>query len=100
MTNALNHDLPIDSMPIACVMWSPDLTVLSWNPAAEKTFGYQEPEMAGRKLHELPLVPQAMQYELAEVLNRVMRSGLTLERESEGNTKDGRNILCHWTNTR
>ena len=99
MTNALNHDLPIDSMPIACVMWSPDLTVLSWNPAAEKTFGYQEPEMAGRKLHELPLVPQAMQYELAEVLNRVMRSGLTLERESEGNTKDGRNILCHWTNT-
>jgi len=91
--------LPIDSLPIACVVWSPQLTVLSWNPASQRTFGYLSHEVIGRSLNELPLVPKAQRSGLADVLKRVMRNRLTLEREIEIMTRDGNSILCQWMNT-
>jgi signal transduction histidine kinase/CheY-like chemotaxis protein len=50
-------------------------------------------------VHDLPLVPKELRRELAGVLNRVLEKGLTIDRENENVTKDGRNILCQWTNT-
>jgi diguanylate cyclase (GGDEF)-like protein/PAS domain S-box-containing protein len=82
--------------PLAVIEWNPDLTVTSWNPAAEEMFGFRAEEAVGRAMFD-PL-NSAIGTEPSKVLENLhllqgVRSINTNRR------KDGTPITCEWTNT-
>ncbi|WP_372500303.1 PAS domain-containing sensor histidine kinase [Sphaerisporangium perillae] len=60
------------SSPNAVVALDRDLTVLMWNPAAERLFGWTSADMTGRRA---PLVPDELVAEHNAVLERVRTGG-------------------------
>ena len=71
------------------VIISKDLngTVLSWNAAAERLFGFTAPEMIGQSIRRI--IPQDRQAEEDHVLSRI-RAGLGVDHfETQRQTKDG-----------
>jgi PAS domain S-box-containing protein len=90
--------LQFSRMPIACIVWGKDYRVQSWNPAAEKIFGYAEKEAMGRAANEL-IIPDNVRANTDAVWSRLMAGELIANSVNENITKDGRTILCEWTNT-
>ena len=58
--------------PNAIVAFDRDETVLTWNPAAERLFGWSSGEMLGRRA---PVVPEELVAEHNAVLERVRTGG-------------------------
>jgi len=90
--------LQFSRMPIACIVWAKDYRVQSWNPAAEKIFGYSEHEAMGKSANEL-IIPENVRVSTDAVWSRLMAGELTANSVHENITQDGRAILCEWTNT-
>jgi two-component system cell cycle sensor histidine kinase/response regulator CckA len=67
-----------------------DSKITSWNPAAERIYGYQANEIIGRLI--AVLFPLTRRDELLESLAKIRRSQLTGQRETERQRKDGRVI--------
>ena len=61
--------------PVALVTMDVDRKVLSWNPAAEKLFGYARDEAVGREVYELISTTPEMQDEDAHFMQRIDREG-------------------------
>jgi PAS domain S-box-containing protein/putative nucleotidyltransferase with HDIG domain len=90
--------IQFEQMPVACITWDADLRVESWNPAAEKVFGFAASEAVGAHLYDC-IVPKSAQLQVDNVWSR-LRQGVTSVRSvNENVTKDGRTITCEWTNT-
>jgi PAS domain S-box-containing protein len=64
--------------------------VTSWNPGAERLYGYSAEEMLGRTLDSL--VPPERQPEQLELIGRALRGESIIGFETERLTKDGRRI--------
>src|SRR6201996_5214057 len=62
----------IECAPDAIVAFGTDRTVLLWNPAAERMFGWTAPEMVGL---EPPIIPEELKAEHNAVLERVRGGG-------------------------
>src|ERR1700759_3333711 len=62
----------IECAPDAIAAFGTDRTVLLWNPAAERMFGWTAPEMAGL---EPPIIPEELKAEHNAVLERVRGGG-------------------------
>ena len=76
----------IQSSPPAIIMLDIEAKVKSWNPAAERIFGWKEQEVLG---HPNPLVPEDKQEEFRSFLKSV-REGKTLSNvEVRRQKKDG-----------
>jgi PAS domain S-box-containing protein len=90
--------LQIDRMPIGCMVFSKDSRIQSWNPAAERIFGFSEEEVVGRHLNDC-IVPPDLQPQLDAVFARLVEGDETAHSTNENLTKDGRRITCEWTNT-
>ena len=90
--------LQFDRMPIACISWTPEFRVASWNPAAEKIFGFSAEEARGKHPFEL-IVPKEAQPQVAEVFRSLLDGGVDAPSVNKNQTKDGRTIICDWTNT-
>ncbi len=67
-----------------------DGTILSWNPAAERIFGYTAAEMLGASIFRL--IPEALHQSEREVLARLARGEHVEASEAERIRKDGRRI--------
>lgn len=90
--------LQFDRLPLGCIVWGKDFRVQSWNPESEKIFGHTAREAVGRASAEL-MMPMEVQAEIG-ILWRQLMSGETVDTiEIENRTKDGRRIVCEWTNT-
>ncbi|GAA5047064.1 PAS domain S-box-containing protein [Thermocatellispora tengchongensis] len=76
----------LESSPNAIVALDRDQTVLVWNPAAERLFGWSAAEMVGRRS---PIVPDELTAEHNAVLERV-RTGGEVSLRTKRFCRDGR----------
>lgn len=90
--------LQIARMPIACILWSPDLRVLTWNPAAEAMFGFAAGDAVGRHPYDF-LVPNSERAQTEAVWRRLLRGDATDRIVSTNLTRQGAPIVCEWSNT-
>ena len=77
----------VSSTDDAIISKNLDGTVVSWNPAAERLFGYRAAEVVGRSIRLI--VPDDRQHEEDEVLNRVRRGDIVDHFETLRVRKDG-----------
>lgn len=90
--------LQIERMPIGLIVWDEEFRAKSWNPAAESIFGFTAEEMLGR--HPLGrIVPEEAQTQVESIWRRLLEGDMTAYSVNENITKDGRKIICDWSNT-
>jgi len=89
--------LQIDSMPIGLIVWDEYLQVKSWNPSAEKIFGYTEEEAIGKHAFEL-IIPEELQPRVEKIWNTLLKGNDTGSITNENLTKTGEIIICQWSN--
>ena len=83
--------------PLGVIVFDPEGTIVEWNPAAARVFGWSEDEAIGRSWLELLVPPQAR--EVVTDVFRALLAGRGGERSiNENCTKDERIILCDWYN--
>ena len=73
--------------PVAIVVGDETGTVISWNPAAERTFGWSREEAVGRPLDDL-IVPEDQREEAAELSGRLWNNAFVKETRRRAR-KDG-----------
>jgi diguanylate cyclase (GGDEF)-like protein/PAS domain S-box-containing protein len=89
--------LHFERMPLAVLEWNPDLTVSSWNPAAEQLFGYTAQEVIGNVMLQA-INSETVSLDPEVVIKTVLtRSGSRVNNSNRH--KDGTIITCEWTNT-
>ena len=76
----------IQASPLAVIVHDPDAKVQTWNPAAERIFGWSEQEVLG---NPYPLVPEDKQDEFRMNLQRSLRGEALSGLETRRQNKDG-----------
>jgi two-component system cell cycle sensor histidine kinase/response regulator CckA len=66
-------------------------TVTSWNPSAERIFGYTADEMVGQAIYRL--IPEALHAEERDLLRRLAAGEMIETFETERTRKDGRGVV-------
>ena len=90
--------LEVARMPIGYIVWDTDFRVVSWNPAAEKIFGFTFDEVKGRHPYET-IVPPEAQPQVDDIWSRLLTGDTSAHSINENITRDGHTIFCEWTNT-
>jgi PAS domain S-box-containing protein len=90
--------LEVVRMPIGYIVWDKDFRVVTWNPAAEKIFGFTFDEVKGRHPYET-IVPSEAQPQVDDIWRRLLAGDASAHSVNENLTKDGRTIICEWSNT-
>lgn len=83
--------------PLAVIEWDTYFRVISWNPAAEKVFGFSAAEASGQ--HAEFIVPVSARPHIDRVWSDLLSRKGGERSTNENVTKDGRTILCEWYNT-
>jgi len=91
-------ELIIDRMPIGLIVWDKDFRVRTWNAAATKILGFSREEALGKHPYKF-MVPREVQPQTDEIWRRLLQGDQTAHSVNENLTKDGRTIVCEWTNT-
>jgi PAS domain S-box-containing protein len=78
----------LEISPAAIVVTQLDTTVVSWNPAAERLFGYTAEEACGRLLDTLVAARPELRYE-AEAYSRAATRGERVQAVARRTRKDG-----------
>jgi PAS domain S-box-containing protein len=90
--------LQIDRMPIGLIVWDKEFCVTSWNPSAERIFGFTAEEAFGKHPYNL-IVPGEVQQIVDEIWSRLLEGDKSAHSINENITKDGHTITCNWSNT-
>jgi two-component system sensor histidine kinase/response regulator len=89
--------LQLERMPIGCVLMDPEFVIIDWNPAAEEIFGFAREEVLGKEAYVL--VPSTLRPDVRKIHTRLVSGDMTAHSVNENVTRDGRLILCEWSNT-
>ncbi len=88
----------ISNMPLGCIVWSPFFRVETWNPAAERIFGFTESEAIGKCAYGL-IVSEDSRPDFEAMNHRLLEGEFVSSTAIQNITKNGRTILCSWTST-
>ena len=93
-------DLQQSRLPMALMMTGVEagLTIVDWNPSAERIFGYKREEVIGRSPFGL-VIAEDRRAELETLAASRSDSHETVRVMSQSTTKDGRLIWCEWFDT-
>ena len=83
--------------PLGVIEWDLDFKVRSWNPAAEKTFGYTEEEILGK--HASVIIPKKFKEQVDNIWTALLQQKGGTRSTNENITKKGETIFCQWFNT-
>jgi PAS domain S-box-containing protein len=89
--------MQMERMPIGCIVFDQHNCFSQMNPAAERIFGYSATELRGQ--HANVIVPEAARPHVHGIMRRLAGGDMTAHSENENVTKEGRAIVCQWTNT-
>ena len=90
--------LHIEQTPLGVIQFGPNLRIDSWNPAAERMFGFSAEEATGHSAIEL-IVPADVRVQAEDIWQKLItQTGGTYEHNTNV-SKDGRRIMCQWHNT-
>jgi rsbT co-antagonist protein RsbR len=84
--------------PLGMIEWDADFRVLDWNPAAEAIFGWSRDEAVGQHGQELVVPPEVRPY-VADIWEQIKQARGAVHALNQNVTKDGRTVMCEWTNT-
>ncbi|MFO0770536.1 MAG: PAS domain S-box protein [Nitrospiraceae bacterium] len=87
----------IVELPLGHILWDRDFRVRSWNPAAERIFGYTAAEIMGRSA--ACLIPADVRPPVDAIWARLLAGDRTAHSTNENVTKSGKRIICEWSNT-
>jgi PAS domain S-box-containing protein len=87
--------LVVRQSPLPIVEWDVDFDVVSWNPAAQRVFGYSAEETIGRSGFGL-IVGESERPEISRRMAEFGESLNALDITRPTLTKDGRTIVCRW----
>ncbi len=87
----------IERMPMGYVVWTLDMFVSEWNPAAERMFGWSTTEAMGLSWRKL--VPESNHNKVADVIDELQKGYVSSHSINENICKDGTVITCEWFNT-
>lgn len=85
----------IDSTDDAIISKNLDGIITSWNPGAEKMFGYKREEMIGRSID--PLVPKDKKEEETYILNKIKKGKKVEHYETVRLSKNGKPVMVSLT---
>ena len=86
----------ISRLPLALVAWDKDCKIRTWNPKATQMFGFSDSEFFESSPEELFSLAQSA-CPIKRIWNQLLKDGQT-SFVGENITKDGRIIICAWTN--
>ncbi len=89
-------DLHFKHTPLAVIEWDLDFRVSSWNPAAEKIFGYSESQILGRQA--AILVHDEDKLIVDDVWSALLEQSGGSRSTNRNVTKQGETIICEWFN--
>ncbi|HVZ52238.1 MAG TPA: PAS domain S-box protein [Pseudolabrys sp.] len=98
------HELEADRRELASIVegshdaiwsWRPDGTIVRWNPAAERLFGYSAQDIIGRSL--LTLVPPERMARAIEAIHRLEKGQSFKQYETTRVRKDGSRVEVELT---
>ncbi|MGA2681578.1 MAG: PAS domain S-box protein [Candidatus Bathyarchaeia archaeon] len=92
------QQLEVDRMPIGLIVWGMDFRVKTWNPSAARIFGFTQQEAFGKHPYDF-IVPKQAKPNVEKIWRRLLEGDLTANSINENVTKDGRTLLCEWSNT-
>ena len=90
--------LHIEQTPLGVMELDLEGRFMEWNSAAERIFGFPREEVIGKDFRDL-IVPESTRKEVANTWEALMRGATEKGYMTENVTRDGRNILCEWSNT-
>ncbi len=90
--------LQFKNLPVGFLLTDANLTVLDWNPQAEKIFGYSREEMIGKSEFGT-IIPEDQSQTVKHVIERSLIHNQMLISTNENFTKEGRRIMVEWRNT-
>ena len=89
--------LHIQQSPLAVIDWDTKFYVTSWNPAAERIFGYSEEEAIGK--HGSFIIPEMYHQHVDSIWEDLLQNHGGTRSTNENITNHGRSISCEWYNT-
>ena len=86
----------VDKVPFAIISFDSLYTILEWNRAAERIFGWSREEAVGKNTLEL-LIPGELKEEIRGLLDSYTQGGGEIKAKINQNLrKDGTVITCSW----
>jgi len=90
--------LHIEQTPLGVMELDLEGRLLEWNSAAERIFGFAREEVIGKDFRHL-ILPESARKDLEAVWDHLLNGSSEPGHMHENVTRDGRVILCEWSNT-
>jgi two-component system cell cycle sensor histidine kinase/response regulator CckA len=89
--------LHIEQTPLGVMELDLEGRFMEWNTAAERIFGFSREEVIGKDFRHL-ITPESKRKEVAAVWEALLKGSTEKGYMNENITRDGRVILCEWSN--